>query len=271
MRTTFILLCCGAFFLATGVFATQVAVHYQEGVSHGYLTLREPGGRLIADGENSQIASGDTVRSHLIFRFKDGSLYDDTTAFTERGAFRLISDHAIQKGPSFKSQLESYIDTRTGEVSVKYLDKRKTKYIRRKMKLPPDVSNGLLEIIVKNIAPSPATTVSYLAFTPQPRLVKLAFIREGEQKFYTDSIAHEAIHYVMKVEIGGLTGIVASVLRKIPPDTQFWMLNGDPPSFAGSQGPLYGDGPVWRIDLVSPTRPADASRESASAARNSGH
>lgn len=254
-----------------GAPATQVAVHYQEGVTHGYLILRDPNGRLIADGENSQTASGSTVRSRLTFRFKDGSLYDESTVYTDHGVFRLVSDHAIEKGASFKSQQETYIDTSTGEVSVKYLDKGKPKFIRKKMKLPPDLSNGLLYVIAKNIIPSPATTVSYLAFTPNPRLVKLAFTREGEQKFFTDATSHKAIHYVMKVEIGGVTGVVASILKKIPPDTQFWMLDSVPPSFAGSEGPLYGGGPVWRIDLVSPRRPADAVGQAGTTRRNSGH
>jgi hypothetical protein len=272
MRTIFILLCCGVLLLATGALATQVAVHYQEGVTNGYLILRETNGRLIADGENSQTASGSTVRSRLTFHFKDGSLYDDTTVYTDHGVFRLVTDHAIQKGPSFKSQQETYIDASTGEVSVKYIDKGKQKFIGQRMKLPADVSNGLLYIIAKNIMPSPATTVSYLAFTPNPRLVKLVFSRVGEQKFFTDATSHNAIRYVMKVEIGGITGVVASVFGKVPPDTQFWMLDSTPPSFAGSQGPLYGEGPVWRIDLVSPRRPADHPlRQNASTGRNSGH
>lgn len=271
MRTILILLCCGALLLATRALAAQVVVHYQEGVTHGYLILRQTNGQLIADGENSQTASGSTVRSRVTFRFKDGSLYDDTTVYTDHGVFRLVSDHAIQKGPSFKSQMETYIDTSTGEVSVKYLDKGKAKFIRQKMKLPADLSNGLLYIIVKNIMPSPATTVSYLAFTPKPRLVKLTFSREGEQKFFTDATSHDAIHYAIRVEIGGVTGIVASLLKKIPPDTQFWLLNSTPPSFAGSEGPLYGEGPVWRIDLVSPRRPADHPVRESASARRSGH
>lgn len=268
MRT--ILLFCILLFIAQCLLATQVTVRYQEGVSHGYLSLREPDGRLIADGENSQVATGHTVHSRLTFHFKDGSLYDDTTVYSDHGDFRLISDHSIEKGPSFKTKIESYIDARTGEVTVKYLDKKKTKFIQKKMKLPPDLANGLLYIIVKNIAPSPATTVSYLAYSPQPRIVKLSFAREGQQKFVTDQTSHEAIHYVMKVQIGGITGVVASILKKIPPDTQFWLLDGSPPTFAGSEGPFYGSGPVWRVGLVSPRGPADASNSS-HARRESGH
>ena len=254
MRSLSIALISCILLVVTGAFASQVNVHYQEGAARGFMILRTTGGTAIADGQNMQTARGYRVQSRLIFHFKDGSLYDDTTVYTERGVFRLVSDHSIEKGPSFKTQMETYIDASAGQVSVRYLDGHKTKFLRQKMKLPPDISNGILNIIVKNLYPSPATTVSYLAFTPKPKLVKLVFTRAGEQTCFTDGAPHEAIHYVMKVDIGGVTGAVASVFGKVPADTQFWLLDGAPPGFVGSEGPLYGNGPVWRIDLVSPVR-----------------
>jgi hypothetical protein len=39
--------------------------------------------------------------SRVFFRFKDGSMYDDTAIFSQRGSFRLLSDHLVEKGPSF--------------------------------------------------------------------------------------------------------------------------------------------------------------------------
>ncbi len=60
----------------------------------------------------------------------------------------------------------------------------------------------------------------------------------------------------MKVEIGGLTGVVAPLLGKQPPDTLIWLIGGDAPTFVGSKGPLYGGGPVWTIKLVSPENSA---------------
>jgi hypothetical protein len=54
------------------------------------------------------------------------------------------------------------------------------------------------------------------------------------------------------VHIGGVTGAMAHVLGKDPPDTQVWILGGEAPAFIRSEGPMFADGPVWRIDLVSP-------------------
>src|SRR5882757_10278264 len=75
--------------------ADQVPVRHVEGLMHGFLALRSLDGKRLADGEMTQIAEGDRVTSRLIFRFKDGSVYDDTTVFSQRGAFRVLSDHLV--------------------------------------------------------------------------------------------------------------------------------------------------------------------------------
>ena len=65
-----------AFLLQTTRFpAETVAVRYPEGVAHGYLVLRTLDGKPIADGDSTQIARGDRVRSRMRLRFKDGSVY----------------------------------------------------------------------------------------------------------------------------------------------------------------------------------------------------
>src|SRR5436309_14356811 len=93
-----------------------------EGLMHGFLALRTLDGKRLADGEMTQIAEGDRVTSRLIFRFKDGSVYDDTTIFSQQGAFRVLSDHLVQRGPSYKQPMEISIDASSGQVTVRYKD-----------------------------------------------------------------------------------------------------------------------------------------------------
>jgi len=57
-------------------------------------------GVTTATGESTQVVHGDRVTSRLILRFRDGSIDDDATVFSERRIFRIISDHHIQHGPS---------------------------------------------------------------------------------------------------------------------------------------------------------------------------
>ena len=124
------------------------------------------------------------------------------------------------------------------------------------MTLPDDLSNGLLPNIVQNLTP-PAlpATVSYLAATPKPRLVRLVITSGGLEPFSAGGAAREARHYIVDVHIGGLQGVVASAIRKKLPRSHIWISAGVP-AFLRAEAPLDPDGPMWRIDLAT-TLPHD--------------
>lgn len=243
-----------AFGIAWPISATQVGVRYEEGLSRGFLVLKTLEGKKIADGQSFQSVKDGKVTGRLIFRFNDGSLYDDTTVFTQNGTFRLLSDHVIEKGPSFKSPSDTLVDAEHGEVSIRYSEKGKTKSITRKMQLPPDISNGILLTLVKDLKPTESVSLPYMAFTPKPRMVKIWMRTEGPSKFHVDDSPREATHWALTFEIGGITGAVAKLMGKKLPTIQMWVLGKDAPTVAGSEGPLYANGPIWDIELVSPVR-----------------
>jgi len=210
----------------TALPAESVPVHYREGVSHGFLVVRTQDGKPIADGESTQVTQGDRVTDRMRFKFKDGSIYEETTVFSQRGTFRLLSNHVVQKGPLFKRTMETSIDATSGQVTVRYSDDHSTeKVLTEHLELPPDVANGILFTLVKNVQPSvPKTTVSYVAVTPKPRLVNLEIIPQGREPFSIGSYTHKAVRYVVKVKIGGVAGAIAHLMGKQPPNTQTWML-----------------------------------------------
>lgn len=234
--------------------ADQIPVRYAEGLVRGFVIVSGEHGERLGDGDLEQVAEGDRLTSHLVIHFRDGSVYDDKTIFSQRRVFHLLTDHVIQKGPSFKPAMETFIDTTAEQIMVHYTDDSgKPKQITQHMQLPPDVANGLIFILVKDVQRGAApTTVSYVAATPKPRLVKLVLTPKGEKTFITDASRHRAIHYVMHVDIGGIAGVIAPLIGKQPPDTDLWVIPGDAPAFVGFQGPLYNGGPIWRLNLVSP-------------------
>src|SRR5579862_2175465 len=81
---------CSALIQPLPLAAEQVPVRHMEGLLHGFLALLTLDGKRLADGELTQIASGERVTSHLAFRFRDGSIYEETTEFSEQGLFRLL-------------------------------------------------------------------------------------------------------------------------------------------------------------------------------------
>jgi hypothetical protein len=235
------------------LFAEQIPVRYSEGITHGFLVLRTQDGEVIADGDVSQVANNGRVTNHLIFRFKDGSSHEETTIFSQRGNFRLISNRVVQKGPSFKNPSDTLIEASSGQVIAHFTDDGKEKVVRKRLELPADVANGLMLTLTKNIHPgTPRTTVSMVVGAEKPRIVKLVISPQGEETFALGTISRKAMHYVVKVEIGGAAGVVAPLVGKQPPDSHIWMILGEAPSFLGSAGPFYEDGPIWRVELAAP-------------------
>jgi hypothetical protein len=239
--------------------AEVIPVRYPEGVAHGFLALRTLDGKTLADGDLIQSVRGDRVTSRLVLRFHDGSVHDETVVFSQRRGFRFWSDHLVQKGPAFVHPMEVSIDAKSGRVTVSYTEDGKEKTISERMELPADLANGLMLALLKNLDPSAgSTTVSLVAATPKPRLVKLAIAPAGEDPFTVGGSQRKATHFVVHMEIGGLAGLVAPLLGKQPPDTHVWVLEGDAPAFVGSEGPFAAGGPVWRLELASPTWPRSA-------------
>jgi hypothetical protein len=232
--------------------AEPVAVRHMEGTVHGFLILRTMDGKTLAAGDLVQTVQGERLVSNLVFRFKDGSVDDETTVFSQRRNFRLLSDHHVQKGPSFPHPMDVLIDASVGVVTVRSTDNGKEKVETDHLDLPPDLANGLLLNILKNVPTDTATRVSYLVATPKPRLVKLAISPQGEETFSAAGARYRATRYAVKVELGELTGVVARLTGRQPEDAHFWILGGKAPAFVQMEGQLYQGGPVWTIELTSP-------------------
>src|SRR5262245_45405048 len=246
--------------------AEPVAVRYTEGAVHGFLVLRSLDGKLLANGDLTQTVRGDRVTARLVFRFKDGSVHDQTTVYTQRGRFRVISDRVVQRGPAFPQPLEMSVDGTTGQATVRYRDENGDKSETQHISVPADLANGIVGKLLMNARPDAMPkTLSLITATPTPRLVKLAVTSAGRQPFLIGDSAYQAAHYVLKVDIGGITGTLAQLFGKQPPDSHVWIAGGDVPAFVRAEQPLYAGGPVWRIELASPAWPRTTTSPAAKA------
>jgi len=250
--------------LATLAAAEPVPVRHVEGVTFGFLVLKDLHGEILAHGELKQVVTPDdpVVMSDLQFRFRDGSFYREITKFTQKGVFRLVSDQVIEKGPAFKHDSETWVDAATGNVTAKITANGKEKTVTKHLDIPNDAANGLLFILAKNLNPSASqTVVSMVAASDKPRVVELQIVPAQEKTVHEGPLDYKAQHYVVHIKITGAAGVVAPLLGKKPSDLQLWTLKSEAPTFIEFEGQLGEDTPVWRIELAAPETGASENRK----------
>lgn len=233
--------------LSTGVAgADVVAVKFPEGVTRAFPALRSTTGERLAIGDLAQYAAADRVVSRMTFRFKDGSLYDETVTFSQDDVFRLLSYHLVQRGPSFPEALDASFDRRSGRYEVRYRADADSpeETFRGELHLPADVYNGMLLLVLKNLPAQQRATVEVVAFTPKPRVIKMRMIPTGQDPMEIGGGAMRATRYLIRPDLG----LFASLLIADLPDITCWIVEGPAPAFVRYEGPLFFMGPVWRIE-----------------------
>ena len=115
--------------------------------------------------------------------------------------------------PTFPRPLEMSIDTGKGEVVVRYTDVGQQKIESENMRIEPDVANGFVLTLLKKVRPAaPPKFLTYIGATPKPQAVKLEVSIAGRERFSSGATSRIATHYVLKVDIGGLKGVIAQLL-----------------------------------------------------------
>jgi hypothetical protein len=233
------------FLSATIATGEPVRVRFTEGVSRGFPVIRNLNGEVLARGEFTQVARDGVVESRMFFRFTDGSLYDETTVFSQTGSFKLVRYALTQHGPSFPESLQATVDRPTRRVHVRYREDAEgpEQAFERRMDLPPDLYNGMFSVLLKNLDPG-RITVALLAFTPRPAIVKMELSAAGEEPVLIDDAPQVTVRWRLRPQLG----LMASMLVSDLPDLRLWILTGSAPAFFRFEGPLYFMGPVWRID-----------------------
>ena len=97
---------------------------------------------------------------------------------------------------------------RRGRWSVIHTDDEgERKMESERMELPDDLANGMVSTLLKNVRPEALPrSLSYVAATPKPRLVRLELATAPKDWFATGGRGRLAAHYIVKVDVGGLAG-----------------------------------------------------------------
>lgn len=234
--------------------AAPVEVRFTEGMVRGFLELNDSSGNRIASGDFLQLPKEGGIKCRIVLYFKDGSLHDETVIFTQQQKFLLKSYRLIQKGKSFDDDLDVSLE-RSGKYRVKVKGKEgREKVLEGELDLPPDVYNGMVPTVMKNLTKGSRETIHMVAFTPTPRVIELEMAPAGTTKIQIGDLEKTAVHYVLKPRLG-LLRIPAALLGRTPPDNHIWTVMDEVPAFVKFVGPLATGAPIWRIELTSPRWP----------------
>jgi hypothetical protein len=243
---------------ATIAAADPIPVKHTQGAEHAFLLIRsEDGSASLGYGEFSQIADGDRVTAHMVYHFRDGSIDDETTVYTQGKTFQFVSDHHIQRGPFFAkpSDITVQADGRVTTITPSKDGAPKTE--TQHIDLPNDVSNGMIGTLVANVNPEgPSVRLGMVApVEGKGRLVHLDVTPDGQSSFTIAGTRRKATVYRLKIDLGGVIGVIAPIVNKQPHDIMLWVLEGDPPLFVRELGQLSEGGPIVSIEFAGATFP----------------
>jgi hypothetical protein len=242
----------------TQLAAQTITPHHVEGRMRGFVTIRLAGGKEIGYGSMTQFVKGDRITYRMTYYFHDGSLDDETAVFSDQKAFNLISDHHIQRGPLFSHPIDLTVNA-AGDITDRIVDSGgKPKVETSHIDLPPGtVVIGMMATLMANLDP-PTQQLKLPALIPsqKPRLVHFDITPEGHGTFHVAGARQSADVFRIKIELGGIAGVIAPIVDKQPPDSFIWVMEGDSPLAIRSVGQLSEGGPILDIQMAGATFPA---------------
>ena len=194
-------------------------VRYREGRVHGFVVLRDLNDRLLASGTSIQHANGNRVTNELALSFKDGSIYRETSVFSQTRTFRLLTYRLLRKGPVFKDTLDMSVTTSTGQVTIHYTDGQgKTDAITRAPRAACRSRQWHGFYAAGRYRPEcPKDHCFDARRNPEAAAGETRDFTSRRGSFTVGSYVGRATRYNVKVDIGGVSGLDRADRRKTTP------------------------------------------------------
>jgi hypothetical protein len=245
-----------AVLLILGVRATsadepqQVKPRHALGTLHGFPSMSDTNGQVIADGELIQELEGDRVRVRIRRAFADGREVEERDEFQ---VDKILAQTRFSWVETRKDTELRRFEVEFPEGTARSVTRNEKGEIQReesKMDLPAGRSfTGYgTALAVSELAPGPGeeSRITLVAFTPKPRDVTL---KVTQAKTVRISVAGRAIptdQYTLHAEIPFPASIFVSAK-----DAHLWFTHSPPPALVRGEQPLITkDDPVVVIDVT---------------------
>lgn len=234
-----------------------VPVRFPPGTLHGFPSLSDLAGNVLADGELAQTLEGGTLRVRLRWSFRDGRTAVEEDEFE-------VSRHLVQRrfswvesqGGRERRRFEADLEARRAS-SIRLGDDGKEHRDEARLELPAAGAfagyGTALAVSQLGLGAGSAAELGFVAFTPAPRLVVLKVTRDGEEAIVAAGRDLPCDRFTLHPEVGWLVRLVAH-----PKDAHLWFTHASPPALVRAvQNLAAKDDPVVVVDVV-PRGPARA-------------
>ena len=228
----------------------QVKPRHALGTLHGFPSMSDTNGQVIADGELIQDREGDRVRVRIRWAFVDGREAEERDEFQVDGILAQTRFSWVETRKN--AELRRFeVDFSQGTArSVTRNEKGEIEREDSKMDLPAGRSfTGYgTALAVSELIPAPGeeSRITFVAFTPKPRDVTLKVTRDKTERISVAGRSLPTDQYTLHPEIPFPASIFVSAK-----DAHLWLTHSPPPALVRAEQPLITkDDPVVVIDVT---------------------
>ncbi len=249
-------------FLLAAAAAGPVPVRHALGDLHGFPSMSDPAGKVIADGELTQERRGERLVVHVRWAFADGRRADERDEFRVGGELEQERFAWVEtKGGEELRRFE--VDFATGDASSVTRDRDgKPKHEKAQLDLPRGRAfagyGTALAVSELSLGTGAKAEITFVAFTNAPRAVTLQVHNEGEEDVRVAGRSVRCDRITLHPELPFPIKLFAGAK-----DAHLWLTHAPPPALVrATQNLATKDDPQVVIDVTprGPARPPAARR-----------
>lgn len=235
-----------------------IPLRHGMGVLHGFPSMSDTMGRVIADGELTQEREGVRLLVRIEWAFVDGRRVEERDEFHIDRSLAQTQFSWVEKKNG--SELRRFdIDFGAGKATAVTRDKKgEVQREEATLELPPGRSfagyGTALAVGELSLKPDAEARITFVAFTPKPRAVTLRVSRDLEEPIPVAGRSIGTDRYTLHPELPFPVNLFANAK-----DGHLWFTHTAPPGLVrGEQNLITKDDPVVVIDVTprGPARPA---------------
>jgi len=246
-----------------------VPARHSQGALHGFPSMSDTAGQVIADGELTQERVGPRLLVHIRWAFADGRRVEERDEFhVDRATVQTRFAWSEAKDGTEQRRFE--VDFRAGKASAMTLDEKgQVKREEEDLELPPGRAftgyGTALAVAELSLESGADSRIVFVAFTPKPRTVTLQVTRGAEEQIAVAGRPIATDRYTLHPEIPFPVNLFAKA-----PDAHLWFTHTGPPALVRAEQNLIAkDDPIVVID-VTPRGRAGTGKRSAGGVGGSG-